>query len=113
VFQPGHILSASLIWKLKPYWSRFTVMDGDTAVIQGTVTSEGGIASVNYVVAECRGASSNTRQLRHAENLADASGRPVEEIIAIREGQCRGWGEITMDPGLSPDVLGIRSPEVR
>ena len=87
--------------------SNVVVLSGDTAVVEGTVTASSGQASVEYEVEDCHHSSSNASQMQHAEQIAQAAGVSVGEVLALRDGECRGWGEIAQELGVSPSVLGI------
>lgn len=79
---------------------------GDTAKITGKVTQAGGTLTVEVEVKEPKAVVDNDAQLGHAINLAEASGRPLEEVIALRE-QGLGWGVIAKQLGVHPGVLGL------
>lgn len=83
------------------------VLEGDTAVIRGSVAESGGQVTVDYSVNDCEVSPDNQGQIGHAEALADAAGVPVEDVIAAREGTCSGWGVIAQNLGVPPGVLGL------
>ncbi len=89
------------------------VLAGDVAVIEGTVTADGGVASVDYELETCGLVAESPGQLGHAEALASAAEISVDEVIALREGNCLGWGVIAQELEVSPGALGLGNSGVR
>ena len=89
------------------------VLDGDTAVIRGTVTADGADANVDFVVDTCEVEADNPAQLAHATAIADAAEVSVEEVLEQREVDCLGWGLIAQNFEIHPSILGIGNDTVR
>lgn len=83
------------------------VLSGDGAVVQGSVTEEGGVASVSYEVQDCGPSASVPAQVAHATQIAEAAGVSVEEVIAVRDGQCLGWGQVAAQFDVPQSTLGL------
>lgn len=84
-----------------------TVLEGDTAEITGTVTVDGGEVSVDYVVDTCGLVADSPGQLGHAEALAEAAEISIDEVTALRETECLGWGVIAQMLDVHPGTLGL------
>lgn len=83
------------------------VLDGDTAVVRGTVTADGAEASVDYVVDTCETVASNDAQVAHAQSVADAAEVSLDEVLELREVECLGWGVIAQRFDVHPGTLGL------
>ncbi|MBI4666858.1 MAG: carboxypeptidase regulatory-like domain-containing protein [Nitrospinae bacterium] len=85
--------------------AQVTVIDGDNVDIDGVITSSDATWSVTYEVNPAVSLQNET-QTQIAQNIADASGLTLAEVIAMRQSGM-GWGTIAIELGVHPGNLGI------
>lgn len=84
-----------------------TVIEGDDATVDGTVTGDGTTWDVEFTADEDVSLDNPTQQAK-VTALAEDSDLSESEIIAMRESGM-GWGKIANDLGIHPSVLGAGS----
>jgi Carboxypeptidase regulatory-like domain len=91
------------------------VGDGDSGTIVGTVTDTGIILTVHVAAGDSLDIVHNAAQLCHAASIANASGRDIGDVVAARQahGGGHGWGNIALQFGVSPSVLGDHCSETQ
>ena len=95
-----------VILTVTPPATIIVVGDGDTATVAGQVTAANELGTVVTVEAS-QVENLNAAQLCHAVNIANASGRNVADILALRQEGKMGWGKIAGQVGVPSSVIGL------
>jgi hypothetical protein len=89
------------------------VLSGDTAIVNGIVTTDGAETSVGYNATGCLESSADPLQIVNAQGLADISGVPLEQVLELRGSECLGWDALANALGVEQGSLGLGRIESR